>query len=71
MKFAVIQCVNGNFTVVSEHGENYQAAIVKFHDVCKNLWNAKDVERATVMIVDSNLNCYAGYKESIGHDQAE
>ena len=67
MKYALIQCVNGNFTVVSEHGNNLQAAKVAFHDRCKILWNAPDVITGTVKIVDENLSCVENYVEMISH----
>ena len=72
MKYALIQCVNGSFSIVSEHGENLQAARVAFHNVCKNLWNASDVISATVAIIDSNLTYVDGRIEVITHEsQAE
>ena len=66
-KYAVIQCSNGSFAVVSEHGSNRQAAIVAFHDRCKILWNAPDVVSATVKIVDQYLACVDGKSETITH----
>ena len=71
MKFAVIQCSNGSFSVVSEHGEDKQAAFVKFHDRCKVLWNAPDVITATVAVIDENLDVVEGKKEYITHAQDE
>jgi hypothetical protein len=71
MKYALIQCVNGNFSIVSEHGENLQAARVAFHDRCKILWNASDVITATVAIVDSNLTYVDGRIEIITHEMTE
>ncbi len=71
MKYALIQCVNGTFSIVSEHGENLQAARVAFHDRCKILWNASDVITATVAIIDSNLTYVDGRIEVITHEVAE
>ena len=71
MKYALIQCVNGSFSIVSEHGENLQAARVAFHDRCKILWNASDVITATVAIIDSNLTYVDGRIEVITHEVAE
>lgn len=70
-KYALIQCVNGNFSIVSEHGENLQAARVAFHDRCKILWNASDVITATVAIIDSNLTYVDGRVEVITHETEE
>lgn len=68
MKLALIQCVNGNFSIVSEHGDNEQAAKVAFFDRCKILWNASDVITAEVAIVDEQLDVVDGYKEFIYHE---
>lgn len=69
MKYALIQCVNGNFSILSEHGENLQAARVAFHDRCKILWNASDVITAQVAIIDSNLSYVDGRIEEISHKE--
>lgn len=67
MKYALIQCVNGNFSIVSEHGDNLQAARVAFHDRCKILWNASDVAYATIGIITSDLTYVDGRIEIISH----
>lgn len=71
MKYAVVQVVNGNFSVVSEHGENLQAARVKFHDTCKILWNSSDVATARVAIVDDELTYVDGHVEKISHESED
>lgn len=71
MKYSLIQCVNGSFSIVSEHGENLQAARVAFHDRCKILWNASDVIEGYVAIIDSNLSYVDGRIEKITHEVAE
>lgn len=71
MKYAVLKIINGNFTIDSEWDENLQGAIVKFHDVCKLLWNASDVETATVEIIDQQGDVAQGYKEFVNHVQPE
>lgn len=63
--YAVVQCVNGTFSVVSEHGENLQAARVAFHDRCKILWNAPDVKVGYVAILASDLTYVDGRIEKI------
>ena len=69
--YALIQCVNGNFSIISEHGDNLQAARVAFHDRCKILWNAQDVEEGYVAIIDSNLTYVDGRIEKITHSVEE
>ena len=68
MKLAVIQCSNGSFSIVSEHGEDKRAAIVAFHERSKILWNAADVITGEVAIVDEQLDVVEGYKEYITHE---
>lgn len=55
MKYVVIQVSNGNFSIVSEWVDDMPSAIVNFHTVCANLWNAEDVQKACVAIVDENM----------------
>ncbi len=69
MKYSLIQCSNGSFSVVSEHGDNKQAAFVAFHDRCKILWNAADVKTACVSVMDENIDVVEGKVEYIKHDQ--
>ena len=68
MKYALIQCVNGSYSVVSEGYQTEQAALIAFHDRCKILWNAADVITGEVAIVDEQLDVYHGYKELIRHE---
>lgn len=71
MKYALIQCVNGAFSIVSEHGKDLQAARVAFHNRCMSLWSASDVITGYVAIIDSNLTCVDGRVEVITHEVAE
>ena len=68
MKYAIIKVVNGSYIIEAEGYTSIEAAKVKFHDVCKALWNAADVISAYVMIVDEQLDAAEGYKEFIHHD---
>ena len=67
MKYSIIKCINGAFSVDSQHGE-LTLAKVRFHAICQTLWNASDVVAAKVMIVDEQLNCVEDYREYIHHD---
>ena len=75
MKLAVVDNVNGEFKVESEwnvpDAPAAQGAIVAFHNRCMVLWNAPDVERATVKILDENLNLFGDYEETVEHTQPE
>jgi hypothetical protein len=65
--YAVVQCVNGAFSVVSEHGENLQQARYAFHNLCAVLWNTADVETGYVAILASDLTYVDGRIEKITH----
>ena len=67
MKYAIIKCINGNFSVHAEGITDISKAIVSFHGLCQTLWNAPDVTRAYVMIADENLDKVDGYGEYIWH----
>lgn len=71
MKYAIVKVVNGNFSILSEHGENIEAAIVKFHQECANLWNSKDVVTAQIKVVNEFLETVMNMSEYIKHDQSE
>lgn len=66
MKYAIIKCINGNFSIDSEWG-NLNSAKVQFHGLCQTLWNEPDVLTAHVMIADEQLDAVEGYKEYIHH----
>ena len=68
MKLFVVKISNGSIAVVSEWTDNSQGALVSFHDTCKTLWNAPDVIKATVRILDDQLDCYQGHSETIVHE---
>ena len=68
MKYSVIQCSNGNYKIVTEHGTR-ESAFVSFHNTCKALWNASDVATAMVGVFDENLDIVEGHKEYIFHEQ--
>lgn len=71
MNYVLIQCVNGNFSVISEHGNDLKAAKVAFHDRCRILWNTDDVITGTVTILDEQLNIVEGKIEYISHSNEE
>lgn len=70
-KYYLIQSSNGNVSIKSEW-DDLNKAIVAFHQLCANLWNAKNVIEGYVEIVYSmDLNVVNGYKEHIEHPQTE
>ena len=65
MKFAVIKCINGNFSIHAEGFTDLASAKTNFHGLCQTLWNADDVLTASVVIVDENFYVVTGYHETI------
>ena len=68
MVFSIVKVVNSNYSIHAEGITNLSSAKTQFHGLCQTLWNASDVIKAKVMIVDENLDCVEGYKESIWHE---
>jgi len=71
MKYAIIKVINGGYFIHAEGITDVNSAKVQFHDLCKTLWNASDVLKATVIIADENLDAVEGYKEVITHSEVE
>ena len=71
MKLFIEQCVNGTATIVAEYIDNPQGAIVRYHQVCANLWNSADVYTGMVKIFNEALDVYEGRQEYITHPQPE
>ena len=68
MKISLVTVNNGTFKIENEKDQSQlQSMIVAFHEKCKNLWNAEDVEKVIVQIVDENFNVVAGKSETIIH----
>lgn len=64
-KYALINCVNGNFAIHSEYTTK-DAGIVAFYQRAAVLWNADDVITARLNLVDENLFVVDGkYSEAI------
>jgi hypothetical protein len=72
MKYYVVHVSNGNLQIqsITEHGTP-EAALVEYHNRCKVLWSEPSVIKATVKILDEQLDCYQGYSEVIIHEVAE
>ena len=68
MKYAIVKCVNGNYSINSEGITTIEAAKVQFHGLCQTLWNSPDVITGAVMIVNENFDIVEGYKEFIHHE---
>ena len=68
MKYAIIKCINGNYSIHAEGITELANAKTNFHGLCQTLWNAPDVITAHVAIVDEQLDVVDGYKEYINHE---
>ena len=54
MQYALITMINGNWKIEVETN-NRQQVLVNFHQKCATLWNAADVSRACVWVVNQSL----------------
>lgn len=70
MKYAIIECVNGNYFIRAEGITSLENAKTQYHARCQALWNAQDVITAHIMIADEQLDVVEGYKEFIRHEVA-
>ena len=68
MKYSIVKCVNGSYSIHAEGFTSIEAAKVNYHGLCQTLWNAPDVLSAHVMISDEQLDAVDGYKEYIHHE---
>ena len=68
MKYAIIECINGNYFIRAEGITSIESAKMQYHARCQALWNAPDVITAHVMIADEQLDAVEGYKEFIHHE---
>lgn len=68
MVYAIIECVNGNYFVRAEGITTIESAKTQYHGRCQALWNAQDVTKAYVAIVDEQLDVVEGFKEFIYHN---
>lgn len=70
-KYAVVQCSNGSFSIVSEHGNDLVAARNAYWNRCAALNSAPDVISACVMLTNEKLEVVEGKVEYIYHDTEE
>lgn len=69
MKYAVITCSNGTFTVQSEWTNDIKSARIDFRTRCNTLDNAADVKTGAVILVNENFDTVDDYKEIINHEE--
>lgn len=58
MVYAIIKCVNGNYSVHAEGLTDLTQAKVNYYGLCQALWAASDVYTGCVAIVNENLDVY-------------
>lgn len=71
MNYSVVSSVNGNFKIEGEYGSDFQSAVVAYHQKCAAFWNASDVYKATIKVVDENFDVVDGKMEQVFHDGPE
>ena len=64
---SLVQCVNGNYSVVAEGLAPGKQAKVNFYQKCATLWNADDVLTGEVAVLNEQLEVWDGCKEQIVH----
>lgn len=69
MKYAVITCSNGTFTVQSEWTNDIKSARINFRTNCNTLDSAADVKTGAVVLVNENFDVVDDYKEIINHEE--
>lgn len=65
--YAILKSINGNLFIHAEGIETIESAKSQYHGLSQILWNAPDVETATIELVDTNLRIIDGYREIITH----
>lgn len=70
MKYSVVQCVNGNYSVVAE-GLDESGAKKSFWNRCTVLESAADVITGHVAILTEELYVFAGYNQQFSHPAPE
>lgn len=68
MKYAILKCVNGNYSVQADGITDIANAKVQYHGLCQTLWNAPDVITACVILANEQFDVVEGYKEFISHE---
>lgn len=68
MVYAIIKVINGNYFIHSEGITELSNAKTQFHGLAQTLWNAADVLKAHIAIVDEQLDVVEGYKEFVHHE---
>lgn len=71
MKYAVLKCINGNFSVHAEGFTELSKAVVSYFGLCQMLWNADDVITADIMLVDEHLFRMGNYYEHIDKNEKD
>ena len=71
MKYAIIECINGNYFIRAEGITDLAVAKTQWHGRCQTLWNEPSVITAHVIIADEQLNAVEGYRELIHHEQEQ
>lgn len=68
MKLAVVTCTDGNFVLRSEHGTK-DAALMAYDNLHMALVGDTSMEYGVISILDENLDCFEGRKDTIIHEQ--
>lgn len=70
MKYAVVQTANGNFSIVSEHDTNLDAAIMKWHEQCRLLRNDTPTLTYTCKVVNEKFETVGTWDDTVDRTPA-
>ena len=70
MNYVLVQMSNGNFSIISEHNSDLDAAIMAWHARCRILRNDDTTLRYTCAILNERLEAVGDYTEYLDRTPA-
>jgi len=67
MKYSVVRCSNGNYSIEQET-DDLDSAKITYRNLCNAYQKAPDVVTATAAILNEKLEVIQPYKESFEHE---
>ena len=70
MKLSLVTCTDGTYMLRSEHGTR-DGALMAYDDLHKLLISDTSMKYGVIAILDENLDCFEGRKDTITHPVEE
>lgn len=70
MKLSIITCTDGNYLIRSEHTTR-DSALIAYDNLHAALVGDTNLQYGVIAIMDENLDCYEGRKDTIIHPAPE